>query len=74
MKELFQGYLSVFSLSKIKLAVNTVSLREEVLKVKGLREMKLERPISITEKNTLRADLGKTKFFYCKSPILAQVQ
>lgn len=45
-----------------------------MLKVKGQREMQLERPISITEKMTLTADLRKTKFFYCKSPILIQVQ
>lgn len=67
---------SAFYLSKIRIAVNTVSVREEkeVLKVKGLREMQQERPISITEKQTLKADLGKTKLFYCKSPLLSQVQ
>lgn len=70
-KNYFRDFLgSVFSFSKIIVAVNVVSLREEeeVWKVKYLKKMQQERPISITEKESLRAGLGKTKLFYCKSP------
>lgn len=77
LKNYFRDFLNcVFSLSRIIVAVNIVSLREEeeVWKVKGLRKMQQERPISITEKQSLRAGLGKTKLFYCKSPLLSQVQ
>lgn len=60
---------SVFSLSKIIVAVSIVSLRveEEVWKVKGLRKMQQERPISITEK-ILRAGLGKQSYFTVSHP------
>lgn len=60
----------MFSLSTTGVAVNTASLREEVLKVKGLREMQQERPISITGKQTLGADL----LFYSKLLLFSQIQ
>lgn len=57
-------------MSKLRVAVNIVSLRKEVLKVKGLREMQQERPISITGKQTSGADL----LFCSKLLLFSQVQ